>query len=385
MDLPPPATKRLIKTALHQAILDCRLHQVRLLVFKHGVNIDSRDINGRTPLMLSCMIANPEYAYKMAKILLKSGASLNVKDNMERTALSYACMNGREGIVARILKEDVLDINEPDTDGNTPLHHSTLSSNPKIVEMLVEAFKKFGLNADRRNNLGYTALLLACKFGHYVSAHILLTRIQASPTLRDGEMYLNAADWTRRSHDVRMTLQNTIRRSLAFEREPTQHTLSFSRESTMYQKPFTPVCHHTKAQKNPLSCSFGSVLKLPALFETSVNDSDRSEVFIDGLEARQVLLNEIMDTEPKQRPFSTKTTNTRWAHPSTAKLMSLGRRSKTAVIPDMVTLFRIYSEQYQPDWKKYHRRSERKVTLVTSLDNTSAISGELPSLEAHAP
>ena len=71
--LPPPPSKRLIKTALHQAVLDIRLHQVRLLVARHGVSVDSRDMHGRTPLMLACMIDNEEHGFKMAAIFLKVG------------------------------------------------------------------------------------------------------------------------------------------------------------------------------------------------------------------------------------------------------------------------------------------------------------------------
>lgn len=66
----PPA-KRLVKTALHQAVLDGRLHQVRLLVAKHGVRVDPKDMHGRTPLMLACMLDNEERALKIAAILLK--------------------------------------------------------------------------------------------------------------------------------------------------------------------------------------------------------------------------------------------------------------------------------------------------------------------------
>lgn len=65
--------RRPIKTALHQAVLDCRLHQVRLLVAKHNVNVDCKDLHGRTPMMLACMIEE-EFGYKMAKIFLSAGA-----------------------------------------------------------------------------------------------------------------------------------------------------------------------------------------------------------------------------------------------------------------------------------------------------------------------
>ncbi|XP_071119667.1 serine/threonine-protein phosphatase 6 regulatory ankyrin repeat subunit A-like [Haliotis cracherodii] len=374
MSFSPPRTKRLIKTALHQAVLDCRLHQVRLLVSKHGANVDCRDINGRTPLMLSCMIDNVEYGYRMAKIFLKKGAHLNMKDNMGRTALSYACMKGKEEIVEDILSEDVLDINEPDTDGNTPLHHSALSGNPRIVGQIVDVFKRFGLNVDRRNNLGYTALLLACKNGNYVSAHVLFTKGTASPTLRDGEFYLNAVDWVGRSHSLQLRF-NERSMTVLPDREATPQTLAFERETTMYQRPWTPICRHVKSRQNPLCLSVGSALRLPLLLGAHTQHPDRSETFIGGEDAREVLLTEMQEGDGRGRPVSTKTAYTRWSHPSTAKLRALTKRSNT-IVPDMVTIFQIYSDQYQPDWRKLRARKQSKRAAITSGPETSTSDSE---------
>ncbi|KAK7099997.1 uncharacterized protein [Littorina saxatilis] len=372
--LPPPPSKRLVKTALHQAVLDIRLHQVRLLVSRHGVNVDSRDMHGRTPLMLACMIDNEEHGFKMASIFLKAGAYLNVRDSMGRTALSYACLNGRQDIVRSILREDVLDINEPDNDGNTPIHHAAMSGNPNIVRMLAETFYKFGLDPDKRNKLGYTPLLLACKCGNYVSAYILVTITKASPTLRDGEFHLNATEWIQRTHQIQV---NVIERGLLSSAPaslPPSHTLSFSREYTMYQLPatsrytprhtprYTPR-HAERCKYNPLSFSLDSgSAHLPPVFSMT-QEEERSEVFIQGREARQVLLGEIQEMESKQRPVSTKTFSSRFSHPPTAKLLALTRRGHTGVPPDLVTLFKLYSDQYEPDWRS-SREFRSKPSLV---------------------
>ncbi|XP_076462509.1 uncharacterized protein LOC143294876 [Babylonia areolata] len=355
--LPPPPNKRLIKTALHQAVLDIRLHQVRLLVSRHGVNVDCRDMHGRTPLMLACMIDNEEHGFKMASIFLKAGAYLNVRDSMGRTALSYACLNGRQDIVRSILKEDVLDINEPDNDGNTPIHHAAMSGNPNIVRMLADTFHKFGLNPDKRNKLGYTPLLLACKCGNYVSAYTLLTVTRASPTLRDGEFHLNATEWIQRTHQIQVNVLERGLLSSAPASIPPSHTLSFSREYTMYQLPPTSSRLSARQPHHPHPLSFsldsGSV-HLPPVFKQT-KEEDRSEVFINGHEARQVLLDHINDVESKQRPLSIKTFHSRFSHPPTAKLLSLSRRSHTGVPHDVLTLFRLYSDQYQPDWRGSRR------------------------------
>ncbi|XP_033737955.1 serine/threonine-protein phosphatase 6 regulatory ankyrin repeat subunit B-like isoform X1 [Pecten maximus] len=359
--------RRPIKTALHQAVIDCRLHQVRLLVSKHGVNVDSKDLNGRTPMMLACIIEE-EFGYRMAKILLKAGAFLNLRDNLGRTALSYACMNGREDIVRMIIREDVLDINEADNDGNTPLHHGASSGNPNIVTQLVDCFVRFGLDVDTRNSMGYTALLLACKNGHFVSAHVLIKKGGANPSLRDNEVFLNASDWSQRSHNV----QSKFATRRVAPMTPSPMTFSFSRESTMYQRSTTPSCHHVKGQPDLFATWSDNGLRLPAVFSPNAPALERSETFIDGKDARQIVLNEIDDYETQNRPSSFKRSRVR-NHPPTAKLMALSRRSKTTVIPDMTTIFRIYSDQYQPDWRKrssFSRNSNSQFSICSSRTNS---------------
>lgn len=350
---PPPIPKRLVKTALHQAVLDGRLHQVRLLVEKHGVGVDVKDVYGRTPLMLASMV-DEETGAKMARIFVNSGASISLKDNMGRTPLSMACMYGREKIVNEILSKDILNINDPDNDGNTPLHHAAASGNPNIVKLLGDLFVKFGLDVDTRNKLGYTALLVACRNGHFVSAHHLLTHAQASPSLRDGETFLNANEWTHKS---------SRHASLPLVRAATSPSaLGFTRESTTYHRPITPICKHTRQDTMIRHWARGGQDDLVL---------SRSETFLDGKDARQMVLNEISLAEnhgwssKKQKPIKI-------VHPPTAKLMAMAkRRTKSAVPPDMNTIFRMYSDQYQPDWR---REKKKSVVLQTSK------SDKMPSL-----
>jgi len=81
--------------------------------------------------------------------------------------------------------------------------------------MLADTFSKFGLNPDKRNKLGYTPLLLACKCGNYVSAYTLVTVTRASPTLRDGEFHLNASEWIQRTHQIQVRLPGTHPRKVS--------------------------------------------------------------------------------------------------------------------------------------------------------------------------
>lgn len=329
---PPPYPKRLVKTALHQAVLDGRLHQVRLLVSKHGVGVNCKDIFGRTPLMLTAMVDEDSGA-RMARILISSGADIGIRDNMGRTAISQACLHGRERIVDEILRKDILNISDPDNDGNTPLHHAASSGNPNIVKTLGNLFVKFGLDIDLRNSLGYTPLLLACRNGHFASAFHLLSECEASPALRDTEVFLNAFEWTIKSS--RHT-PIPIRRLIAPPSAP-----SFSREHSMYPSIVTPVCKHARP-----------TVTLPAGSRADNLELQREETFVDGQDARQMVLNFIHHAE--ENSWTAKhQKKPKQPHPPTAKLLALSRRrTKSALPPDMTTIFKMYSDQYTPDWRR---------------------------------
>ena len=378
-------TKRPIKTALHQAVLDCRIHQVRLLVNKHGGNVDSKDVFGRTPLMLACLIDNQEDGFRMSKIFLKAGAYVNIRDNMQRTALHYACMKGKTRMVQRLVREEAVSINAPDNDGNTPLIHAALSGTPELVRVVVEIINKFGLSVDERNCLGYTALLLACKYGHYVSALTLFQIGRGQPTLRDNEFFLNAMEWVTRSADLHAAFASTQKSRFEIPR--------FTRERSKYRGdrvPSSHACHHVKAPSHPLGESLDSALRLPAVF-SYVPVENANETYIDGIGARLLLLKEMDEAfrNPKNKPkarltmpsfsrVSHSTRSERSRYVTTAKILALTSRSHTAMVPDMRTLFTLYSDQHQ-------EKVDRGVVMSApagALRSQNA-SGKLPGIQVH--
>ena len=340
--------RRPVKTALHQAVLDHRLHQVRLIVAKHGGNVDSQDMYGRTPLMLACLLDNELDGYRMVRIFLEAGAYIHVKDGMNRTALHYACMKGREKMVRKLLNSDTVEVNTHDNDGNTPLMYAALCGNPVTVKLMCDVMKSFSVTADDRNGMGYTALLLACKYGHFVSAHILITTAEASPALRDNEFFFNALDWTRKS--ANLCAAYTRQKTHSFSEMP-----RFSRENTMYGQFQSPACRHVKAPSHPLGQSLDRALRLPAIFQPG--NADHAEKILDGNDAREVLVKEITEllNSPKYRPPSrnvspvrrvyTKSGNYRSRkYPATAKLRALIPVNRQ-VKPDIRDLLDMYSDQ----------------------------------------
>ena len=391
----PAATvwKRPVKTALHQAVLDGRIHQVRLLVNKHRVNVDCKDMFGRTPLMLACLLDNEEYGLKMAKIFLRASAFVNVRDNMNRTALSYACMKGKLSIVKLLLREDLVDVHAPDNDGNTCLCHSALSACPDIIKIMTEVYTRFGIETDARNAAGYTPLLLACKYGHCVSAHTLMKDGKASPSLRDNEFFLNSLEWVLRSDGLKSVFRGKYRRH--HSKSITGSTVSaaasprFAREHTIYgtggdcSLSGIPECKHYSTQSHPLGQSLDSAMRLPAIFSNFHVDKPQ-EAVIDGADAKLIIIREIEDalrTPAGSRLRTTSRMNSVLARavvpsaqqppPSTPKLLALiGRRSHTQ--HDLTSLFRIYAEQYQTPQERVVTRPTTTNKSVVSILKVSA-------------
>ncbi|XP_062617625.1 uncharacterized protein LOC134279288 [Saccostrea cucullata] len=136
----------------------------------------------------------------------------------------------------------------------------------------------------------------------------------------------------------------------------------------MYQPPTTQPCNHGRKHNDQLPWSAQS-LRFPNI-QTS-QEFERSETFVNGMDARQLVLDEIDDFDSVQRPTSYKKGRI-IPHPSTAKLIALSRRAKPAIIPDMTTIFRIYSDQYQPEWMKKPALSKSFLTLSTTSSKSNS-------------
>ena len=185
--------------SLHQAITSGRLHQARLLL-DIGTNANAGDKQSRTPFMLTASVEQEKIGLKMAKMLLDKGASVDSVDQHGRTALSYACLHGREKIVRLLLEGTDFDciINLADAEGNTPLMYAAMSGNTSVLRLVLEIILKYGINVDLRNRKGFSAYLLAAKMGHIQCAYVLKTEGGASDGIRDSEFFLSDKEWVKK-------------------------------------------------------------------------------------------------------------------------------------------------------------------------------------------
>lgn len=128
-------------------------------LLKEGANIEARDENNATPLIL----AASSHQVDTVKLLLDKGANVNAKENTGKTALFYAC-NSYYPTVAwyaihtiSALLDKGADINAQDNDGRTVLHYASHTVYTELIRMLLDK----GANIEASDNKGITPLHIA--------------------------------------------------------------------------------------------------------------------------------------------------------------------------------------------------------------------------------
>ncbi|XP_012722102.2 ankyrin repeat domain-containing protein 17 [Fundulus heteroclitus] len=130
-----------------------------------GEIVDSPADGAQTPLIASVLLPDGQTRCKFIELLLQRGASVNCQDEDGRTALSYACEKGYLDAV-KILVQNGADPEILDSWGNTPLMYAAVADHTVVVEFLVRAFKRLGLQIDRQNKAGNSAVEVAKFLGH---------------------------------------------------------------------------------------------------------------------------------------------------------------------------------------------------------------------------
>lgn len=137
----------------------CQAHQEFDATLNHSWND-----YGLSPLHFACKKGFTE----IASLLLKSEADVNVVDRNSNTPLHLATMGGFTGTTQILLQHDA-NITLTNDGRSTPLHLAAEKGNLKLVKIFLGSFEKL-LNSGKfinlKNNLGYSAIMLAVKNGH---------------------------------------------------------------------------------------------------------------------------------------------------------------------------------------------------------------------------
>jgi ankyrin repeat protein len=121
-------------TLLHNACNWDQNDQVEIvrLLLDSGVDVNSVDNDGYTPLHIACIYEHPE----VVELLLKYGADVNKSNNDGKTPCHFAIRNPD---IVKVLLRNGADIYIPDNKGRTVYEKSSLRDTEKIIqEVLVQ-------------------------------------------------------------------------------------------------------------------------------------------------------------------------------------------------------------------------------------------------------
>ncbi len=128
-----------------------------------SADVDSRDRDGRTPLMHAIVTEHSEP--KMIEYLVEHGADVNAVDKGEHwTPLHFAARDRKAEIVKILLQHGAV-VDSVDSFGNTPLSHyitSTYPRNPAVVDLLLA----HGADPNRKNNYDVSPIDVARTIGN---------------------------------------------------------------------------------------------------------------------------------------------------------------------------------------------------------------------------
>jgi ankyrin repeat protein len=144
------------------------------------VNIDARDSEGRTALLVATHRNNVE----AARALIYAGADVNAKDNIHDSAYLYAGARGHLDILKMILAHGA-DLKSTNRFGGTALIPASERGHVETVQTLIKA----GVDVDHINKLGWTALLEAIILGNGGMPHQKIVQL-----LVDAKADVNLAD-----------------------------------------------------------------------------------------------------------------------------------------------------------------------------------------------
>jgi len=156
VDTPLLLTHKALEQTSHQPIVS-ELRDLQTLLITKGAHVNNSDENLQwSPLMLTASHYQDDQSMKQLKLLIQLGANLDQRDKNERTALMIASSLGRVDALEYLIKFNA-SLNGYDKFGWTALMLAIYYNQKKVVKILLAAGADVNLNTKK----GLTALKVA--------------------------------------------------------------------------------------------------------------------------------------------------------------------------------------------------------------------------------
>ena len=174
-----------------------RFFETVILILDHalktGIHIELNTAveNGRTPLHYACLDGFNEVVKRLLKYhSFTKSFDINARNKNGMTPLNVACANKNFGIVEAILDysaecENIIELCNADTNmKRNPLHYASRSGQTGIVKKMLNNHS-IRTNVNTRDKSGSTGLHYACKGGHIEVVKQLLNCYNSNVNIRD--------------------------------------------------------------------------------------------------------------------------------------------------------------------------------------------------------
>uniref|UniRef100_A0A8R1XXM0 ANK_REP_REGION domain-containing protein n=1 Tax=Onchocerca volvulus TaxID=6282 RepID=A0A8R1XXM0_ONCVO len=155
------------RTALHHAAARGKLRQVTILL-EYGASIKAQDSYGATPMHYAAIggfCATLRLLYQANKY------TDEIRTNNGHSAFMWAAMNGKDISISTMIDANpVISREDSDYQGCTALHLAAAGDHVEVIDTLL----LFKWNAEKRNKLGETPLIVAAKKGSTKAVRRLL-------------------------------------------------------------------------------------------------------------------------------------------------------------------------------------------------------------------
>ncbi|XP_048251276.1 inversin-like [Haliotis rufescens] len=152
---------------LHFACLGGHLETVEFVLSLNVVDINSRGLKSRTPVMWAAMKGNSD----VVKLLVSKGADVSLVDVDGGNILHFACLGGQLETVEFVLSLNVVDINSRGLRSRTPVMWATERGHRDVVALLASK----GADVSLVDVDGGNILHLACMRGHMEMMEFVLS------------------------------------------------------------------------------------------------------------------------------------------------------------------------------------------------------------------
>lgn len=145
------------QTALHLAVEENETKEIQRLL-SLGAEIDARDKNNQTPLLLAAYRNEDDSHFHTIKTLLENGANVNAQDDTGYTSTHYLAIESSVEML-RLLMSYKADLSLKNNQGEIPLFDAARGGNFEVMRLLLD----HGLDIDSTGSDGSTPFHLACR------------------------------------------------------------------------------------------------------------------------------------------------------------------------------------------------------------------------------